>query len=100
MAFTSFLSVWQSHRVRRHSGAIARNVRKACVAQKFCIAECRVTCCKGEDFNVAKHPTSLWVVQQLREAFPFELAPRFLIFDRAAKYGCRFQWPLETSLVL
>jgi putative transposase len=38
-------------------------------------------------FNVTKHPTSLWVVQQLREAFPFELAPRFLIFDRDAKYG-------------
>jgi putative transposase len=28
----------------------------------------------------------LWVVQRLREAFPFELAPRFLIFDRDAKY--------------
>jgi putative transposase len=38
-------------------------------------------------FNVTKHPTSLWVVQQLREAFPFELAPRFLIFDRDAKFG-------------
>jgi transposase InsO family protein len=38
-------------------------------------------------FNVTKHPTSLWVVQQLRESFPFELAPRFLIFDRDAKYG-------------
>jgi hypothetical protein len=38
-------------------------------------------------FNVTKHPTSLWVVQQLREAFPFEFAPRFLIFDRDAKYG-------------
>src|ERR1035438_781061 len=37
--------------------------------------------------NVSKHPTSVWVVQQLREAFPFELAPRFLIFDRDAKYG-------------
>jgi putative transposase len=37
--------------------------------------------------NVTKHPTGLWVVQQLREAFPFELAPRFLIFDRDAKYG-------------
>lgn len=33
-------------------------------------------------FNVTKHPTSLWVVQQLREAFPFGSAPRFLIFDR------------------
>jgi transposase InsO family protein len=38
-------------------------------------------------FNVAQHPTSLWVVQQLREAFPYESAPRFLIFDRDAKYG-------------
>jgi putative transposase len=38
-------------------------------------------------FNVTTHPTSLWIVQQLREAFPFESAPRFLIFDRDAKYG-------------
>ncbi len=37
--------------------------------------------------NVTKHPTSVWVVQQLREAFPFESAPRFLIFDRDAKFG-------------
>jgi putative transposase len=37
--------------------------------------------------NVTKHPTSLWVVQQLQEAFPFESAPRFLVFDRDAKYG-------------
>jgi putative transposase len=38
-------------------------------------------------FNVTKHPTSMWIVQQLRQAFPFEQAPRFLIFDRDAKYG-------------
>ena len=38
-------------------------------------------------FNVTKHPTSVWTVQQLREAFPFESAPRFVIFDRDAKYG-------------
>src|SRR5882672_3411025 len=37
--------------------------------------------------NVTKHPTSVWIVQQLREAFPFESAPRFLIFDRDGKYG-------------
>ena len=37
--------------------------------------------------NVTKHPTSQWVVQQLREAFPFATAPRFLIFDRDSKYG-------------
>src|SRR5438445_5389942 len=38
-------------------------------------------------FNVTRHPTSHWIVQQLREAFPFGSAPRFLIFDRDAKYG-------------
>jgi len=37
--------------------------------------------------NVTRHPTSLWIVQQLREAFPLDSAPRFLIFDRDAKYG-------------
>jgi len=38
-------------------------------------------------FNITKHPTSLWIVQQLREAFPLDSAPKFLIFDRDAKYG-------------
>src|SRR6202521_1115149 len=38
-------------------------------------------------FNVTRHPTSTWIVQQLREAFPFGSAPRFLIFDRDSKYG-------------
>ncbi len=37
--------------------------------------------------NVTKHPTSLWAVQQLREAFPFESHPRFLIFDCDGKDG-------------
>jgi len=32
--------------------------------------------------NVTSHPTAAWVRQQLREAFPFEAAPRYLIFDR------------------
>lgn len=38
-------------------------------------------------FNVTTHPTSLWIVQQLREAFPYRSSPRFLIFDRDSKYG-------------
>jgi hypothetical protein len=37
--------------------------------------------------NVTKHPTSLWIVQQLRETFPFGSAPRFLILDQDAQYG-------------
>jgi hypothetical protein len=27
-------------------------------------------------FNITQHPTSLWIVQQLREAIPFDPAPR------------------------
>jgi len=38
-------------------------------------------------FNVTHHPTSAWIIQQLREAFPFGSAPRFLIFDRDGKFG-------------
>ena len=37
-------------------------------------------------FNVSRNPTSAWVTQQLREAFPYESAPRYLIFDRDAKF--------------
>jgi putative transposase len=39
------------------------------------------------NFNVTSHPTAGWIIQQLREAFPYQSAPRFLIFDRDAKYG-------------
>jgi putative transposase len=38
-------------------------------------------------FNITRHPTTAWIIQQLREAFPFQLAPQFLIFDRDSKYG-------------
>jgi putative transposase len=38
-------------------------------------------------FNVTRNPTSHWVVQQLREAFPFEPSHKYLIFDRDAKFG-------------
>jgi transposase InsO family protein len=38
-------------------------------------------------FNVTRHPTSAWIVQQLREAFPYEPDTKFLILDHDAKYG-------------
>jgi hypothetical protein len=38
-------------------------------------------------FNVTRHPTSTWIVQQLREAFPYEPATKFLILDHDSKYG-------------
>ena len=40
--------------------------------------------------GVTSHPTDAWVRQQLREATPYGLTPRFLIRDRDSKYGADF----------
>ncbi|MEE8416380.1 MAG: integrase core domain-containing protein [Desulfobacterales bacterium] len=32
--------------------------------------------------NITEHPTTEWVIHQLREAFPFGSFPKYLIFDR------------------
>jgi transposase InsO family protein len=39
-------------------------------------------------FAVTEHPEASWIIQQLREAFPFDTAPRYAILDRDGKYGC------------
>jgi transposase InsO family protein len=36
---------------------------------------------------VTEHPTSAWVIQQLRDAFPYDSAPGFLIFDRSSNFN-------------
>jgi putative transposase len=38
-------------------------------------------------FNATKHPTGAWVTQQLRGVFPYDSAPRYLPFDRAANFS-------------
>ena len=38
-------------------------------------------------FGVTPSPTAAWVVQQLREAFPFDKAPSYLLFDRARSFS-------------
>ncbi|MFH1437280.1 MAG: integrase core domain-containing protein [Pseudomonadota bacterium] len=38
-------------------------------------------------FAVTAEPYALWIVQQLREAFPEDGAPRYVILDRDGKYG-------------
>jgi putative transposase len=38
-------------------------------------------------FNVTRSPNALWIVQQLREAWPYVPAHRFLLFDRDSKFG-------------
>jgi putative transposase len=37
--------------------------------------------------NVTRYPSSFWVTQQLREAFPYDAASSYLIFDRAANFN-------------
>src|SRR5689334_5774715 len=38
-------------------------------------------------FNISEHPTAEWAAQQIVEAFPDDLAPRYLIRDRDGIYG-------------
>jgi hypothetical protein len=38
-------------------------------------------------FNVTEYPTGLWIVQQLREAFPESCSYRYAILDGDAKFG-------------
>ena len=42
-------------------------------------------------FNVTAHPTAQWTGQQLREAFPFDQLPRYLLRDRDAIFGDGFR---------
>jgi hypothetical protein len=39
---------------------------------------------------VTAHPTAEWSGQQLREAFPWDSAPRFLLRDRNRMFGSDF----------
>jgi hypothetical protein len=41
-------------------------------------------------FGVTPCPTAEWTVQQLREAFPWETAPRYLLRDRDRIFGADF----------
>ena len=41
--------------------------------------------------NVTAHPTAEWTGQQLREAFPFDQVPRYLLRDRDAIFGKDFR---------
>ena len=47
-------------------------------------------------FNVTAHPTAEWTAQQLREAFPFEQIPRYLLRDRDRIFGDEFREGCES----
>ena len=41
-------------------------------------------------FGLTEHPTQEWTMQQLRKAFPWDQAPRYVLRDRDAIYGRDF----------
>src|SRR5215468_9524538 len=41
-------------------------------------------------FNVTENPTAVWTAQQMVEAFPDEMVPRYLVRDRDGIYGHDF----------
>jgi len=54
-------------------------------------------------FRVTEHPTEEWTVEQMREAFPWDQAPRYVLRNPNAIYGRDFAAPsrsLEMEEVL
>ena len=47
-------------------------------------------------FNVTDHPTAAWTKQQIREAFPDQTAPKYLLLDRDGCNGPDFGRLLES----
>lgn len=48
-------------------------------------------------FGVTRHPTQEWVAQQLREATPDGVHPRFMVRDNDRKFGTAFDHVVESS---
>src|ERR671919_1130828 len=46
-------------------------------------------------FAVTAHPTAEWTAQQMREAFPWDSAPRYLLRDRDRIFGNDFVKQVE-----
>ncbi len=42
-------------------------------------------------FNITEHPTERWTAQQVSEAFPWGVVPRYLVRDRDRVYGPAFK---------
>ena len=45
--------------------------------------------------GLTRNPTDVWVAQQVREATPFGIGPRFLMCDNDTKYGRQFTHAAE-----
>ena len=47
-------------------------------------------------FDVTANPSAAWVIQQLREAFPFGTGPRHLIFDRDSIFSAQVRAKIKS----
>jgi hypothetical protein len=47
-------------------------------------------------FNVTTSPSARWTAQQVREAFPYDTAPRYLLRDRDRIFGTDFVRRVES----
>jgi transposase InsO family protein len=50
-------------------------------------------------FGVTAHPTAEWTAQQLREAFPWDTAPRYLLRDRDRIFGDAFSKQVQDMAI-
>jgi transposase InsO family protein len=50
-------------------------------------------------FGITTHPTAPWIAQQLREAFPWDSAPRHVIRDRDGAYGAAFRATVKAMYI-
>ena len=46
-------------------------------------------------FNVTQNPTTAWTLQQVREAFPFDSTPRYLLHDNGSAFSRQFRRTLK-----
>ena len=50
-------------------------------------------------FGVTAHPTAEWTAQQLRDAFPWDSAPRYLLRDRDRIFGHDFSKQVQDTAI-
>jgi transposase InsO family protein len=76
--------------LKNHREAIAAMDFLTVPTATFCVLYCFFVTSHGRrrvlHFNATEHPTSQWIVQQLRAAFPEDSAPKYLILDRDGKF--------------
>ena len=46
--------------------------------------------------NFTEHPTAAWIIQQLREAFPWEATADYLVFDRDSVFNSEVRGFIES----